>query len=147
MDITTTLNYLLTPIANNYRAALEKAMNEFDLHSGQVFVLISLWEKDGQSQIELAGNLNLTAPTVNKMVKNLADNRFVKFRNSKDDGRIVLVFLTPKGMEIKQSIEKKWMTLEEQLLANFTDTEKLILLQLFDKLKTNLSVTFEDKSN
>jgi len=138
MKFQNTIIYLLTPIANSYWANLESAMNEINLHSGQVFILISLWEQDGQSQIELAKNLNLTPPSINKMVKSLAREKFVKFKNSKEDGRIVRVYLTEKGSESRQAVEEQWQKLESQILINFSETEKLILFQLFDKLKENL---------
>lgn len=134
-----TLTYLLTPVSNAYWANLEKAMNAISLHSGQVFVLISLWKQDGQSQIELAKNLNLAPPTVNKMVKSLNNSGFVSLRRGKSDTRLVRVFLTETGREIKGLVNEQWIKLEIQLLSNFTETEKLILVQLFGKLKENLT--------
>lgn len=138
-DIENTVTYLLTPVSNTYWANLEKAMNEIKLHSGQVFVLISLWKQDGQSQIELSKNLNLAPPTVNKMVKSLVESGFVRSQRGKTDTRIVRVFLTDKGNEIRNLIEEQWLKLEAQTLLNFTETEKLILFQLFGKLKENLT--------
>lgn len=139
MAIKNTINYLLTPIANVYWANLENAMSEIGLHSGQIYVLISLWEKDKQSQIELARNLNLAAPTINKMVKNLSESGFVTLQKSEEDGRLVLVLLTDKGRNIRESVEKQWIQLEDKTLKGFTETEKLILFQLFEKLLNNLS--------
>ncbi len=121
-NIGNTITYLLTPVSNAYWANLEKAMNEINLHSGQVFVLISLWKQDGQSQIELSKNLNLAPPTVNKMVKSLVESSFVRSQRGKTDTRIVRVFLTDKGNEIKSLIEEQWLKLEIQTLLNFTET-------------------------
>ena len=69
IDFENTITYLLTPISNAYWAKLEKSMNEINLHSGQVFVLVALWKQDGQSQIELSKNMNVAPPTVNKCKK------------------------------------------------------------------------------
>ncbi len=132
------VTYLLTPVSNLYSSILEKAMNEIDLHSGQVFVLLSLFRKDGQSQIELAENLNLAAPTINKMVKNLVENDFVTTQRDENDGRVVRIFLTEKAVDSKVLIGEQWVKIETQILQDFTETEKLILFQLFDKLKKNL---------
>lgn len=147
MKLENTINYLLTPITNAYWANLEKAMNAIELHSGQVFVLISLWENDGQSQVELAANLNVSPPTVNKMVKGLAQSDFVKLQNDKQDGRVVRVFLTKKGLEIRQAVEEQWRKLEEQIFTNFSETEKLIVFQLFEKLKNNLLGNVADEAS
>lgn len=133
------LTYLLTPISNFYWSILEEAMNEINLHSGQVFVLLALYKEDGQSQIELSKNLNLAPPTINKMVKNLVENNFISTGSDARDGRIVRIYLTKNGSERKELIEEKFNEIESRILINFTETEKLILFQLFEKLKINLS--------
>ena len=113
-------------------------MNVLGLHSGQLFVLINLWENDGQSQIDLAKNLNLTPPTINKMVGSLQRNGFVQCRKCENDGRSVRLFLTEKGFQSKILVEEKWVEIEAFSFANLTDTEKLMLFQLFNKVKDNL---------
>ncbi len=134
-----TITYLLTPISNAYWANLEKAMNDINLHSGQVFVLVALWKQDGQSQIELSKNMNVAPPTVNKMVKSLIESGFIRSQRDTKDTRIVRIFLTKKGNDCKNLIEEQWLKLEVQILSNFTETEKLILFDLFGKLKKNLT--------
>ena len=138
IDFENTITYLLTPISNAYWVNLEKAMNEINLHSGQVFVLVALWKQEGQSQIELSKNLNLAPPTVNKMVKNLVESGFIRSQRDTKDTRIVRIFLTEKGNNCKNLIEEQWVKLEVQTLSNLTETEKLILFDLFGKLKKNL---------
>lgn len=138
-QIKNTLTYILTPISNSYWSVLEKSVIQIGLHSGQVFILISLLEQDGQSQIELSKNLNVAPPTVNKMVKALTANGFIKMSRGQNDGRIVRAFLTEKGSNCQNLIEEKWMEIESILLGGFTETEKLILFQLFEKLQLNLN--------
>ncbi len=139
MNFENTLTYDLTQLAIGYRTCLEKAMSEIGLHSGQTFILILLWKADGQSQIELVNSLNLAPPTINKMVKSLMSGGFVECRKCDSDGRMMRVYLTAKGREIKSRAADQWNTLEARLYLNLTDTEKLILSQLFIKLKENLS--------
>ncbi len=139
IELENTITYFLTPISNSYWTKLEKAMNEINLHSGQVFVLLSLFKEDGQSQIELSKNLNLAPPTVNKMVKNLVEDDFVFTKNDEDDGRILRTFLTQKSFDSRSLIEEQWLKIETQIFTDFTETEKLILFQLFGKLKKNLN--------
>ena len=139
IDFKNTITYLLTPISNAYWTNLEKAMNDINLHSGQVFVLVALWNQDGQSQIELSKNMNVAPPTVNKMVKSLIESGFIRSQRDTKDTRIVRIFLTKKGNDCKNLIEEQWLKLEVQILSNFTETEKLILFDLFGKLKKNLT--------
>lgn len=139
MNLKNSLTYLLTQIATGYKNNLQKMMNEIGLHSGQVFVLAALWQTDGQSQIDLVKSLGLSPPTVNKMIGSLEKNGFVKSRKCGGDGRVMRVHLTEKGIAVKTPVENQWLKLETESFANLTETEKLVLQQLFGKLKENLS--------
>lgn len=145
MNFETSLISLFSEITNQFWNSLEKSMNEAGLHSGQVFILISLWKEDGQIQIDLAKALNLSPPTINKMVKSLSGNGFVFTRRSKNDARKVRVFLTEKGKSIRLQVEKSWLHLENEFFAPLTDTEKLIVEQIFSKLRDSLIIKAEDQ--
>lgn len=138
MNFNETLPYLFAQISTVFKVEIEKHLNEFNLHAGQIFVLFELWKNDGLSQIELAARLKLSPPTVNKMVKSLANNGFVVSNVCPGDGRVMRIFLTPKGAAIRPRVEEKWRLIEEKLVANLTATEQLVLSQLFDKLVENL---------
>lgn len=139
MNFNETLPYLFVQISTSYKAEIEKQLSELGLHAGQIFILFELWKTDGLSQIELAFNLKLSPPTINKMVKSLAKNNFVVSAASKKDGRVTQIFLTPRGAAIRPQIEEKWRQLEEKLIAKLTATEQLVLSQLFGKIVENLS--------
>lgn len=126
-------------LANNFRYNFDSAMNELNLHGGQVFILVSLWKNDGQNQIELAANLKLSAPTINKMVKSLTGGGFVECKKCEKDGRMMRVYLTPKGIEHRISVEERCAKFENDFFSNLTETERLILTQVFEKLKVDLS--------
>ena len=138
MDFEQTISYLFAQVTTAHRNRLEKKMDEIGLHSGQVFILFQLWKDDGLSQIRLANNLNLAPPTVNKMLKGLADSGFVTCGRFENDGRTTRAHLTAKGREIRDLIEIQWLELEAEFLAVLTETEKLMLLQLLGKLREDL---------
>lgn len=138
MKIETSLNYLFSEITNLFWINLEQSMRQAGLHSGQIFVLISLWNEDGQTQIDLSRKLNLTPPTINKMIKSLGNNSFISTRRSKTDSRKVRVYLSEKGKEVRVKVEEHWQNLENNFFSPLTETEKLILQQVFGKLKEEL---------
>ena len=129
-----TAAYLLSKATLVHKNALEKHVNSVGLHSGQVFVLMELWIADGQRQIDLAARLNLSPPTVNKILGGLLENDFVTRARYEDDARSTRIFLTPKGIAVREALEQAWESLEEQTLAGLTDTEALMLKQLMQKL-------------
>lgn len=138
MKFNETIPFLLAQISTYFKVEIEKHLNEFDLHGGQIFILFELWETDGLSQIELSANLRVSPPTINKMVKSLKNNGYVGCADCPNDGRIVRVHLTSKGETIRPQIEEQWKIIEEKLVANLTATEQLVLTQLFEKIGENL---------
>ncbi len=134
MKIEDSVSYLLAKLTVSHRNLLEKAVVEIGLHSGQVFVMMELWKKDGQRQVDLAEKLNLAPPTVNKILGGLLDADFVAREKYEDDARSTRIFLTEKGREIKASLEEKWSEIEEQTVMGMTATEALILKQLLAKM-------------
>jgi MarR family transcriptional regulator, organic hydroperoxide resistance regulator len=135
IDLEKTVSYLFAQVTTGYRNRLEKKMDEIGLHSGQVFVLFELWKKDGQTQINLAKSLNVAAPTVNKMLKGLADNGFVRTGKDEDDARSTRAYLDDRGWEVRELIEDQWRKLEKETLAGLTEAEGHILYLLLAKLR------------
>jgi MarR family transcriptional regulator, organic hydroperoxide resistance regulator len=134
MQFDDTVAYLLAKAAISHKNAVEKAANSVGLHGGQVFVMMELWKSDGQRQIDLAARLNLSAPTVNKILGGLLENDFVTRARYEDDARSTRIFLTDKGRKVREALEEAWEAFEEQTLAGLTDTEALMLKQLLQKL-------------
>lgn len=136
--INASVSYLLNQVSTVYYAKLEKSLNAIGLHYGQIFVLISLWEKDSQTQKELADNISVSPPTVNKMIKSLERNGFISSKRCSIDTRSVRISITQKGIEIRTEVEAVWLKLEQDIFSTLTETEKLILFQIMQKMKDNL---------
>jgi DNA-binding MarR family transcriptional regulator len=134
MKIEDSVSYLLAKLTISHRNLLEKSVTEIGLHSGQVFVMMELWKKDGQRQVDLAEKLNLAPPTVNKILGGLLEADFVKRAKYEDDARSTRIFLTEKGKDVKEALEDKWAELELQTIEGMTQTEALILKQLLQKM-------------
>jgi MarR family transcriptional regulator, organic hydroperoxide resistance regulator len=134
MQFEDTISFLLAKATILHKNSLQKCANTVGLHSGQVFVMMELWKNDGQRQIDLAARLNLSPPTVNKILGGLLENDFVTRARYEDDARSTRIFLTPKGVEVKAALEEAWEDFEIQTIAGLTDTEALMLKQLLQKL-------------
>jgi DNA-binding MarR family transcriptional regulator len=129
-----TATYRLARVTTAYRNALERHLAGVGLHGGQVFVLIELWHQDGIRQVDIATRLNLSAPTINKILKGLAGINLIKTSRERDDARSTRVFLTDKGQKIRAEVAAAWLELESEYLSGLTDTERLVLPDLLGKL-------------
>lgn len=134
MQFEDTVSFLLAKANVLHKNAIQKYANSVGLHSGQVFVMMELWKTDGQRQIDLAARVNLSPPTVNKILGGLLENDFVTRARYEDDARSTRIFLTPKGVQVREALEEAWEELEQQTLETLTDTEALMLKQLLQKL-------------
>ena len=134
MNFEDTTSYTLTKTGTVQKNMLEKKMKEIGLHSGQVFVLMELWKRDGQRQIDLAARLRLAPPTINKILGGLLEEDFVTRARYEDDARSTRIYLTQKGIDVRRDLEDKWAELEEETLRNLTNTERLMFDQLLRKL-------------
>lgn len=130
-----TASYLLARVATAYRNALENHMARVDLHSGQVFVLMELWKKDGLRQVDIAERLNLRPPTVNKMLKGLIEIKLVTRQSIAGDKRSTRIFLTDKGWDARIEVSAQWLELEAEYMSGLSETERLILIDLLGKLR------------
>lgn len=139
MNFENDLIFSVTQFTNSFRDTLDKHLSEIELYGGQVYILIFLWEQNGQTQIALARKLNLSPPTIHKMVKSLSKNDFVESRKCGDDARQTRVYLTKKGVDIRLFVEQQWEKVEEKVFAPLTETEKLIYGQILNKLNENLN--------
>ena len=129
---------LLTELSIAHRAKMEKAVCDIGLHSGQVQILLVLWESDGLSQANLAAKLQVAAPTINKMVKRLALTGFVTNKCCPVDGRLKRVHLTKRGYKIRLDVEKQLKNLEQTILDGFSETEAILAPILLKRIITNL---------
>lgn len=134
MEFRNSVSYLLSKLTTAHRNLLERSVQEIGLHSGQIFVLLELWEKDKQRQVDLAGKLNLAAPTVNKILGGMLEADLVTRERYDNDARSTRIVLTQKGRDARPLLEQKWAVIEEQTIMGLTDTEALILKQLLAKL-------------
>lgn len=135
MKIEGTVSFLLARVSTAFRNALERNMSAVGLHSGQVFVLLELWKRDGQRQVDLAARLGVTTPTINKMLVGLIDTGLVRRVRLENDNRATRIFLTESGASLKEPVETQWHELEENTVAGLTEAERLIIFELLNKMR------------
>lgn len=130
-----TVSFMLARVAILYRNAVERAMAQIGLHSGQAFLMIELWKEDGLRPIDLAHQLNVKAPTVSNMLRGLEQINLIKLVTSDHDGRSSRVILTERGRQIRSDVEKQWVDLESECVSGLSKTELLILEDVLKKLR------------
>ena len=89
----------------------------------QYIVFLVLWEQDGITVGDLCKRLYLDNGTVTPLLKKLEKAGYIRRERSKDDERIVMVYLTDSGKAFRTQVEEipgqvgSCMTLEEKEAA------------------------------
>ncbi|CAN5576199.1 N/A [soil metagenome] len=130
-----TVSYLLSRVATAHKNHLERRLGDIGIHGGQLSILFELWKQDARRQVDLAKELGLAAPTVNKIVNGLQEMNLVRRERVVDDARSTRIFLTDRGRSLRREVEGQWLEIEEEILVELTETERLVLFDLLTKLK------------
>ena len=109
-------------VARLERINFNRAVAEEGLFSGQHKIIMFLKLQGSATIGEIAKETGTKPSTISVSVKRMEKAGFVKRRQSKADGRITEILLTPKGQAVPENIHHK-MEAEEKMLTNFNAKE------------------------
>ena len=127
------LYVLSKEITGLYRPILQ----ELDLTYPQYLVMMVLWEQEGLTVSAIGEKLFLDSGTLTPVLKRLESKGLINRIRNKSDERMVLLFLTEVGKDLRQqacSIPQKLLSqinIKIEDLENFKET----LTQLINNLK------------
>ena len=78
----------------------------YDVTCEQWSVLMNLWQKNGQSQQDLAGTTCKDKTSMTRLIDNMEKHSLVVRIPSKDDRRQKLIYLTKKGRDLQEKLVK-----------------------------------------
>jgi len=111
----------------------------YDVTCEQWSVLVNLWQRNGQSQQDLAGTTCKGKASMTRLVDNMEKHHLVVRIPSKEDRRQKLIYLTPKGRNLREKLVKivRRTLLEAQKNIHPRDLElcKKVLCRVYDNTK------------
>jgi DNA-binding MarR family transcriptional regulator len=120
---------------------LQALFNEhgLDLSKEQMIILKKLHEQDGLNQNELASLTFRDKSSMARLLSKMEKKNYIQRKQSKEDKRINLVFLTEKGRTIfkqtRPALKKLINTMEE----NITMEEKKLMIKILKKVQFNFT--------
>ena len=111
LDLTSTFTSIFRKIAKNKKISLS-----------QGFILL-LINSQGSSMSLLADQIGLDNSTMTRNIEKLEKRHFVYRERSTEDTRKVLVFKSPKGVDLANQLENKMELLLSKPLKNKIDIE------------------------
>ena len=135
---------LLGQICRLHHARAHTLLDALGLYRGQPRLLHKLEKQEGPTHTELAELLNVTPPTITKMVQRMEQRGFVVRREDPDDQRISRVYLTPAGRAVLDDMHQTLHALDEEALVGFTLEERVLLRRLLLQVYQNLLDAVEE---
>lgn len=133
------LSVLLGHVFRFQMTAVQRRLEEEGLSRSQPGIVHILSHHDGLTQVELANKMNVTPATVSAMLKRMERDEVIVRKRSQEDQRVTHVYLTEKGKEQSEIIDKVFKEMSQKGFGNFTEEELSQSKAIFEKLKKNFS--------
>ncbi|MFP4020032.1 MAG: MarR family winged helix-turn-helix transcriptional regulator [bacterium] len=95
----------ITKLYKHHDQFVDNLLADYNLNHSEGNLLVYLYKDgDGISQNKLKENLAVDKATVSRAIYSLIDKNYLKKRNSPEDGRVNLIYLTQKAESVKEEI-------------------------------------------
>lgn len=132
------LDHLLYEVCREHHTRARTLFHKLGLYRGQPTILKLLWERDGQTQTELATAMRIQPATVNKMIQRMEQSGFLTRNPDPDDHRVSRVYLTERANQVRPELDNVIETLAHDELRDFTPEERMLLRRFLIHLRDNL---------
>ena len=120
------------------RRYMTKELIPFGLSPGHHTFLMALFHKDGVRLEELARVLRVDKAVSTRMVRGLVEEGFAYRERDSIDKRAYRVYLTEKGRALHPRTAGMIEVLTGVYLDGFSDEERILLMQMFDRMVKNV---------
>ena len=139
------LHALLGQVCKRHHGRVRASFEGLGLYRGQSRVLRVLWEQEGLTHSELARSVHVKPATVTKTVQRMEHAGFLERRPDPRDQRMSRVYLTERGREVQDEVQRVWKQIESETFDGFTLAERALLRRFFLQLRDNLDRVSDDK--
>lgn len=120
-------------------------LEKFGIYPGQPPMLFALYNKDGQSQKDLADKLRIKPATITTMINRMEKSELLTRKQDEQDQRVSRVYITEKGRETCERLKSVMRAINGECFSNFTEEEKILLRRLFLQMRDNLIKASDNK--
>ena len=120
-------------------------LQEFGLSEHNIGILVDLWNKDGQTQQQLASSINKDKASVTRAIRVLEREGMVERRKASEDARLNVIFLTEKGRSFRQNLFPFAHQVVEAAIADIPPEELEICKSVLRRMYMNMIETPEQE--
>lgn len=122
--------YIISEIRNfsrfytNILGLLNQGLLDSPYSMTEVRILLEIDRTENCSANALTERLNIDRGYMSRIINRFEADGLIKRENSPQDGRMMLLYLTPKGKKVLAALEEKSSNQIHGLICNLTDEEK-----------------------
>lgn len=134
MELKECINFLLSVSQNKVFKYFSKLLEEYGLTPAQYGVLNCLWREGQLSPKQIGEFVYLEAPTVSGILDKMQKADLIERSVDPKNRRNVLVVATQKSTEIRDKVEAATIKLNNTVLQNLSDSDKVVLKKALDTI-------------
>lgn len=123
---------------------MSKGMEKHNIGQGQFMFLLELYIEDGRNQEELSKVLKIDKGTTARAIKKLEEEGYLIREKDYKDKRSNKVFLTQKGIDIKDDIFLVLHEWESIINSSLDEEERVLMTKLLKKVCSNINIQEEN---
>lgn len=135
----TSFHYLLMANQALIHKKLLAGLKDTDLSLGQPKILEYLKVHNGSSQKDIASGCHIEAGSLTSVLGRMEDKGMIERKMLNGNRRSLYVFLTKKGEQLQETVEKEFAFLEDLAFEGISEDEREIFMDLFFKIYHNLN--------
>ena len=122
-----------------HRMIAGQLLRKVGLYTGQEVLMMHLWDRGPQRQIDLVRLLDSDAATITRTIQRLEHAGFVRRTPCPTDKRVTIVEPTPASHALRAEVHRMWAELEESTVGDMTAEERQQALDLLARMEARLT--------
>ncbi len=136
--------YLVNVLSKLFNQALAARLAPHQATPAQLPVLLSLWQKDGQTQSELCRRMRIEQPTLANTLSRMVRDKLVRKVPDSNDRRQVSICLTRRGNELKPVLTSSALEVHATAMRGLTDPGLETMLMMLTRIIANLDADLNE---
>ena len=131
-------HYLAMAVHSMIQKNFMEQVKPSGLTSGQPKVLDYLRDHNGTNQREIAAACHIEPGSLTSVLNRMEENGLIERRMLDGNRRTFYIFMTEKGTQLKNIVEKNFVSIEEKAFRNISSKEQAAFMETFSKIYENL---------
>ncbi len=137
------LGYRLKLLSQAIDRRFQALLDPFGLTPLQWGILCCLWQEDGLPILQISKQLQQLSGNVSFALPLMEKQGYIQRQADECDRRILRVWLTPEGRQLKTKLPQQVQEMDRQLFESLSQEERASFSQTIDRLRSELSTSDE----